>query len=69
MGNVHVKMWYSTKYSTPLKYEVIAGEQPMMTLKVVEIESNIKVDASLFEPASDIEFQEVNMESMMDMMN
>ncbi|MBF4693711.1 hypothetical protein [Fusibacter ferrireducens] len=69
MGNVLVKMWYSTQYSTPLKYEVIAGEQPMMTLKVVEIESNIKVDANLFQPASDIEFQEVNMEAMMNMMD
>lgn len=69
MGSVLVKMWYSTKYSTPLKYEVIAGEQPMMTLKVVEIESNIKIDASMFEPSSDIEFQEVNMESMMEMLD
>lgn len=69
MGNVHVKMWYSTQYSTPLKYEVTAGEQTMMTLKVVEIESNIKIDPSLFEPASDIEFQEVNMKTMTDMVD
>ncbi len=69
MGNIHVKMWYSTKYSTPLKYEVIAGEQTMMTLKVVEIESDIKIDPVMFVPASDIEFQEVNVDEMLDMMN
>ncbi len=68
MGDMLVKMWYSTKYSAPLKYEVITGEQPLMTLKMVEIESGIKVDPSMFEPASDIEFQEVSMDMMMDMM-
>ncbi|WP_304509912.1 hypothetical protein [Anaerotignum sp.] len=66
MGNVLVKMWYSNKYGTPLKYEVIMNETTMMELKVTEINDKEKIDDSLFVPPSDVNFQEVNMEQMVE---
>lgn len=69
MGEVDVFMWYSTKYCTPLKYEIVLGEQPMLTLKVVEIEKNINIDKDMFYPPSDVAFEDVDMDSMFDMMD
>lgn len=66
MGEVFVKMWYSVKYGTPLKYEVIMGEKSMMELKVTSIEKDIKIDQSLFTPPSDVNFQEADMNAMFD---
>lgn len=66
MGNVLVKMWYSNKYGTPLKYEVIMNETTMMELNVTEISDKEKIEDSLFVPPSDVNFQEVNMEQMME---
>ena len=61
-----VKMWYSVKYNVPLKYEVFMNEQSFMVLEVVEIEKDINIDEKLFEVPSDITFQEVDINSMMD---
>lgn len=69
MGEVTVKMWYSVKYNTPLKYEVYLGENNMMSLKVIDIQKNVKIDNKLFVPPSDINFQEADAGAMMDMMN
>lgn len=66
MGEVLVKMWYSVKYGTPLKYEVAVGEQTMMELTVTEIQKDIAIDQSLFTPPSDISFQEADMKTMID---
>lgn len=68
MGDVLVKMWYSVKYNVPLKYEVISGEQTLILVKVVEIEKDIKIDKSMFEAPTDLDFQDVNLEDMMEMM-
>ncbi len=64
MGNVLMKMWYSNKYGTILKYQVLAGETTMMELNVTEISSG-KIDESLFTPPSNVNFEEVDMGQMM----
>lgn len=66
IGDVLVKMWYSNKYATPLKYEVIMGENTMMQLHVTEISDHANTDASLFTPPSDVNFEEMSMEKMME---
>ena len=66
IGNMLVKMWYSSKYGTPLKYEVVVGETTMMALNVTEISDNEKIDKSLFEPPTDVNFEEMSMEKMME---
>lgn len=66
MGEMLVKMWYSEKYATPLKYEVYVGETLMTELKVTKIHDNVNFNADTFMPPSDINFQEVNMDTMMD---
>lgn len=64
-GNILVKMWYSTTYNVPLKYEVIMGEQLLTTITVTEIEKDIKLDSSLFEAPADITLQEVDISDLM----
>ncbi len=66
IGDVLVKMWYSKKYGTPLKYEVAIGEKTMMQLNVTEISDNVNIDESLFVPPSDVNFEEMSMEKMME---
>lgn len=66
LGEVLVKMWYSDKYATPLKYEVIMGQQPLASLVVTEISDDVNMDKSLFQAPSDVTFTEVDMESMME---
>lgn len=67
MGEMLVKMWYSEKYATPLKYEVYVGEKLMTELNVTKINDNVNFNADTFMPPSDVTFQEVDMEAMMDM--
>lgn len=64
-GDALFKMWYSQKYATPLKYEVIVDETVMVNLTVTEITDNVNINADLFTPPSDVSFQEVDMQSMM----
>lgn len=68
MGDVLVKMWYSVKYNIPLKYEVAMGQQQLMSLSVVEIEKDIKIDENMFVAPSDVIFQDVDIDAMMEMM-
>ncbi len=67
MGEMLVKMWYSEKYATPLKYEMYAGETLMTELKVTKINDNVNFNADTFMPPVDIDFQEIDMETMMNM--
>jgi len=64
MGEVLVKMWYSEKYATPLKYEVYMEGTLMTALRVTEIHDNVNYNADTFMPPSDVNFQEVNMDTM-----
>lgn len=65
MGEMLVKMWYSEKYATPLKYEVYVGESLMTELKVTKIHDNVNFNDDTFMPPADIDFQEVNMDTVM----
>ncbi|GMQ63657.1 hypothetical protein [Vallitalea maricola] len=65
MGDVLVKMWYSKKYATPLKYEVYMGETLMTNLKVIKITDSIRFSGDEFVPPKDVTFQEMDMQSMM----
>lgn len=69
MGNVLVKMWYSAKYGTPLKYEIVVGEQTMMSLNVLEIKKDIKIEKNLFSAPGDITFREVDLGAMSDFLD
>jgi len=68
MGDMLVKMWYSVKYNIPLKYEIYMGQNLLMTLEAVEIEKDVKIDKNMFVAPSDINFQDVDMDAMMEMM-
>ena len=58
-----MKMWYSTEYHVPMKYEMLMGETSFMTYKVTKLEVNEKLDDGLFTPPSDIEFTTFSMDS------
>ncbi len=62
MGDVMVKMWYSEKYATPLKYEVYMGDQLMMSMKVTEITDNVQMHEDLFTVPEDVEFYEMTVD-------
>lgn len=66
MGEVLVKMWYSNKYATPLKYQVIVGDTTMADLKVTNITDSVSFDDSIFLPPSDVTFEEMAMETLME---
>ena len=66
MGDVLVKMWYSSVYNVPLKYEIIMNDQTLMLLEVVEIEKDINIDKSLFTAPTDVNFEDVDINAMMD---
>jgi len=66
MGEVLVKMWYSSKFATPLKYQVYAKDDLYMELKVTEIKEGVKMDESLFLPPDDVNFKEMSLETMLD---
>ncbi len=69
MGEVLVKMWYSTKYNTPLQYQIAMGEQQLMSLKVVEIDKNVNIDKKLFQAPAGITFQDVDLDYFNEMMS
>jgi len=64
MGEMLVKMWYSVKYATPLKYELISAGDVLASYKVTSIEMNTKLDGALFAPPADVEFLDVDMSGM-----
>lgn len=66
VGQVLVKMWYSEKYATPLKYEIYVGETSMSKFIVKEISDNANFNADSFLPPADIQFQEIDMDAMME---
>lgn len=66
MGEVLVKMWYSEKYATPLRYEIIVGETTMAHLEVTKITDSVSIDESIFTPPSDVTFEELAMETLME---
>jgi outer membrane lipoprotein-sorting protein len=67
MEEMLVKMWYSEKYATPLKYEVYVEETLMTEFKVTEINDNVNFNDDTFMPPSDVVFQEVDMDTMMNL--
>jgi len=67
IGEALVKMWYSEKYATPLKYEMIMGETVVASMHTTKITDKVSMDESLFLPPEDVNFQEVDMEAMMEM--
>lgn len=66
MGNVLVKMWYSAKFATPLKYQVYMEDILYMELKVTEITDDLKMEDSLFSPPDDVNFTEMSLDTMFD---
>lgn len=64
MGEMLVKMWYSTKYATALKYQVFTGDVLFMELKVTNISDNSKIDDSLFTPPDDVSFFDMSMDGL-----
>lgn len=64
MGDVDVLMWYSVRYSVPLKYEMQMNGQVMMSSVVTNIEADAKIKDDIFVPPKDIEFMEYNMDSL-----
>jgi hypothetical protein len=69
VGEMLVKMWYSERYATPLKYEIYLGESMISQLKVTKIHDNVAFNADTFLPPSDVDFQEINMDAMLEMWN
>lgn len=67
MGEMLIKMWYSTKYNTPLKYEVLVDGQSFMLLTVTELETDMDIDSSIFMPPMGMEFIDVDLDSMLEM--
>lgn len=65
MGEMLVKMWYSERYATPLKYEVYVGETLMTELVVTKISDNVNFQSDLFIPPEDITFEEIDMDTLM----
>lgn len=59
-----IMMWFSTKYMIPLKLEVNAGGQVVLSQEVTNLDTNSNIDDSLFVPPSDIEFSELSMNDM-----
>lgn len=64
MGNVDVYMWYSTKYFTPLKYEMKTNEKLVLQSKVTKIEANIDIDDAMFEKPANVQFQDFNLDDI-----
>lgn len=67
MGEMLVKMWYSEKYATPLKYEIYVGDTLMTELRVSDINDQVNFNEDTFLPPADVVFQEVTMDDMMNM--
>jgi|GEM_PF-982610 len=65
MGEMLVKMWYSERYATPLKYEVYAGDALIIELNVTKIHDNVNFAGDTFMPPEDITFEEIDMETLM----
>lgn len=63
-GSFNTKMWFSTEYSIPLKYEVEMNGQVIVAYTVTNIQFNVNVDDSLFVPPSDIEFADLSLDDM-----
>jgi hypothetical protein len=66
MGEGLVKMWYSVKYGIPLKYEFILGTTTTVEYIVTSVDTNIKIDKALFIPPAEVEFREIDADTMMD---
>ena len=56
-----MKMWYSTDFFIPLKYEVYSQGQLMMSSQVTDFDAHPNLSPANFEPPADIEFQDMNM--------
>lgn len=63
-GDMEVLMWYSVKYSVPLKYEMYMSGSLMMSNVVTEIEAGKKADPKLFEKPEGIEFTEIDLDNL-----
>jgi len=65
MSEVLIRMWYSNDYALPLKYEIEVDGEVMMDLNTDSVDES-KIDPAMFIPASDVNFTEVDMSSMME---
>lgn len=54
-GTMVMKMWFSTKYGIPMKYEVYSGSSPVMSSKVTDV-STESISDSQFVPPANITF-------------
>lgn len=64
MGDVKVCMWYSTRYSIPLKYEMYMNGAVVIQSVVKKLEVNINIDEDLFKAPKDVKFEEFSIDSM-----
>ena len=64
VGDITVKMWYSSKYSIPLKYEMEMNGKIMSSYMVKNIKTDEKIDDKLFMPPSDVEFMDYDMDQL-----
>jgi hypothetical protein len=64
MGEGNVYMWYSVKYSVPLKYEFYLNDQLVASAAVTHIDAKEKLDDALFQKPEGVEFQEFSFDNM-----
>lgn len=63
-GSYNTKMWFSTEYSVPLKYEIEMNGQIIVAYTVTNIQFNVSVDDSLFVPPADVNFTDLSLDNM-----
>jgi len=61
-SNSYMKLWYSTDFYIPLKYEVYNGDQLVMSSEVTFYDAAPDLSKDDFSPPSSINFQELNMD-------
>ncbi len=61
-SNSYMKLWYSTDFFLPLKYEVYNGDQLVVSSEVTFYDAAPDLSKEDFSPPSSINFQELNMD-------
>ena len=64
MGDSKACMWYSSKYSVPMKSEMYVGGELMFRSVVTNIDANAKINDELFALPTDIDISEYSMDDM-----
>jgi outer membrane lipoprotein-sorting protein/outer membrane murein-binding lipoprotein Lpp len=65
-GEATVYMWYSPKYSVPLKYEFHMNGKRMLSSVITKIEADVAVDDDYFTPPSDVKFMNYSLDDIFD---